>query len=86
VANLVDDHLRRAALFGAADGWNDAIRAKLVAADLNPHVRLKRRRTHFRVAQRVKTFMATGDLGAAAVAATEADFHLLAFAALDPLD
>ena len=83
---LGENLVRRTALLGAAHAGHDAVGAKLVAADLDTHISLKRCRPHRRVAQRVETFVAALDLIARAIFASEADFQLLASARFDLLD
>ena len=53
LADLGGDVRRRPALLRAAHPGHDAVGAELVAADHDAHERLKRRRPHRRVAQRV---------------------------------
>ena len=77
LARLGDDRRRGAALLGAADAGDDAVRAELVAADHDADVRLVRRGSHRGVAERVEAFVAAFDLVAVAVFAAEADFHPL---------
>jgi hypothetical protein len=69
---------RRPALFWTAHARHDAVRAKLVAADHDSHVRLKRRRPHRRIAEWIEAFVTPLDFVAAAFLAAEADFHPLA--------
>ena len=75
-ACLVDDRLRRSALFGASDAGDDAVGAELVATHHDPHERLEGARAHRRLADRVVLGEARRDLVAGPGGPGEADGHL----------
>src|SRR5262249_17826865 len=80
------DVLGRAALLRAAGGGDDAVRAELVAPDLDADVSLKSARPHGRVAGRVVTDEAGLDLVPAGIRAAEAQRVLRLAGLLHPLD
>ena len=65
--------LRVSALFWAARHRHDAVRTKLIASNLNSQKGLKRRRSHRRITQRVKRFVAAFDVRQFSIGATKAD-------------
>lgn len=75
-ATFLNDVIRVSRLFGASRGWHDAVRAKLIAADLNADERLIRRRPHFGIASGIEALEARLDFFPRRVFSAEADGEL----------
>src|SRR5262249_42472223 len=76
LAHFVPDVFRGTALFRPARARHHAVRAELVAADLNAYVRLKRRRAHAWITRRVIADETRFDFVSSGVGAAEADRQL----------
>ncbi len=84
LSHFAPDVFRRAALLRAARTRHHAVGAKLIAADLNADVRLKRRRPHTRIARGVVADEARFDFVPPGVGAAQADRQLRFACSLAP--
>src|SRR5581483_11291067 len=76
LANLGRDFFRMPALFWTPHAGHDAVGTELVAADHDPHVRLKARWPHRWIAERIVALEAVLNLRATGIASSQADREL----------
>ena len=83
---FVDDLLRWSPLLWPAGHRDDAVGAKLVAADLNSKIGLKWCRPHGWIAQRIERLVASFDFGNGSVSPPHAERHLVFFTGASPFN